>query len=142
MTDPRLIEFAPQMRTAPSATEELAWRLLRRRKRGGFYFRRQHPIPPYIADFYCAAARLVVEVDADSHVGQEANDRRRHEFLESLGLLVLRFWNSQVFEEHDSFTETVYQTCIARVGTDRRFADRIDEWGQLRPRSDITNGSG
>ena len=136
MSDPRLMEFARRMRHAPSPTEALAWRLLRRRKRGGFYFRRQHPIPPYIADFYCAAAKLVIEVDGESHVGQEENDKRREAYLESLGFKVLRFWNSRVFEEQDSFTETVYRECVARVAIDPRFADRLDEWGQLRRRSD------
>ncbi len=132
MIDARLIACARRMRHAPSPTEELAWRLLRRRKRGGFDFRRQHPIPPDIADSYCSAAKLVVEVDGESHVGQEENDQRREEFLESLELKLLRFWNRRVFEEQDSFTETVYRECIARVATDPRFAARLDEWGQLR----------
>jgi len=136
MVDRRLIEFARQMRTAPSPAEELARRLLRRRKRGGFYFRRQHPIPPDIADFYCAVARVVVAVDGDSHIGQEENDRVRTAFLEARGFKGLRFWNSRVFEEQDSFTETVYRECVARVAIDPRFAGRLDEWGQLRRRPD------
>jgi len=134
MLDPRLLEYARRMRTAPSPTERLDWRLLRRRRRGGFHFRRQHPIPPYIADFYCAVAKVVVEVDGDSHVGQEDNDRRRQEFLESLGLKVLRFWNSRVFDEQDSFTETVYQECLVRVEADPRLAGRLDDAGQFRRR--------
>ena len=135
MNDPRLIEFARQMRAAPAPTEALAWRLLRRRQCGGFYFRRQHPIPPCIADCFCATAKLVVEVDGDSHAGQEENDRRREQFLESRGLRVLRFWNSKVFEEQDSFVETVYRECVAGVGGNPTFAGRVDEWGQFRKRS-------
>jgi len=135
MNDPRLIEFARRMRARPSPTEALAWRLLRRRRRGGFYSRRQHPIPPYIADFYCASAELVIEVDGDSHAGQEENDGRRQQFLEALGRKVLRFWNNKVFEEQDSFTETVYQECVLRVASNPLFVGRVDEWGQLQKRT-------
>ena len=88
----------------------------------GLHFRHQHPIPPYVTDFYCAAAKLVVEVDGESHVGQEENDARRQSFLESQGLKVLRFWNGTVFEEQDSFTTTIYRECVARLE-----ADQVDE---------------
>jgi very-short-patch-repair endonuclease len=124
-TDPRLIEFARRMRHEPSPTEQIAWRLLRGHRLAGFRFRRQHPIPPYIADFYCATARLVIEFDGDSHAGQEEADRIRVRFLESQGLVVLRFWNAELFERPDAVAETIYRSCVSRVSADPTFAHRI-----------------
>jgi len=51
----------------------------------GFRFRRQHPIPPYIADYYCAVAKLIIELDSDSHIGAEEHDLLREEFFNSQG---------------------------------------------------------
>jgi very-short-patch-repair endonuclease len=61
-------------------------------------FRRQRPFGPYIVDFYCAALRLVVEIDGDSHGSDEAAayDRERSSYLEGLGLCVVRFSNQDV----------------------------------------------
>jgi very-short-patch-repair endonuclease len=133
-TDPRLIVYARQMRREPSPTEKLAWSLFRRGQLSGFRFRRQHVLPPYIADFYCAVARLVVEFDGDSHVGQEENDRIRERFMESCGLKVIRFWNSELYEHPDAVIETISHECVARVSADERFTGRIDEWGQFARR--------
>jgi len=101
-TDPRLITFARRMRHEPAPTERLMWKLLRDRRLAGFRFRRQHPIPPYIADYYCAVAKLIVELDGDTHVGREEQDREREDFFRSLGYRVLRFWNNQLFEDEDA----------------------------------------
>jgi len=133
--DPRLIAFARQMRREPSPTEKLVWRMLRLRRLAGFRFRRQHLVPPYIADFYCAAARLVIEFDGESHVGQEENDRIRQRFMESKGLRVLRFWNAELFDDADAVVETIYRACVAGVSTDPRIAGRLDESGQFSRRT-------
>ena len=132
-TDPRLLGFARRMRRTPSPAEKLAWRLLRGHRLAGFRFRRQHPVAPYIADFYCAVARLVVELDGDTHVGQEENDRVRTLFLESRGLKVLRFWNAELFEDSDTVIENIYRECVRRIGSEPRFTGRITEWGQFTP---------
>lgn len=134
-TDPRLIAFARRMRREPSPAEKLAWRLFRGSRLAGFRFRRQHPIEPYIADYYCAVAKLVIELDGDTHAGQEENDRVRTRFLESRGLRVLRFWNAELFEDSDAVVETVYQECVRRISADSRFAGRLDEWGQFIAKS-------
>jgi very-short-patch-repair endonuclease len=83
--------------------EVVLWTALRRRKLNGFKFRRQHPIGPYIADFACVAAKLVVEVDGATHWTPEelAHDRRRTQFLEQAGWRVLRVTNLDVFENLD-----------------------------------------
>src|SRR5262249_11290238 len=108
-TDPRLIEFARRMRKEPSPVERRMWVLLRDRRLGGFRFRRKHPIPPYIADFYCAVTRLVVELDGESHIGSEEDDRLRQGFLEKAGYQVIRFWNNLVFDDPDTVIGEVYR---------------------------------
>jgi very-short-patch-repair endonuclease len=108
------------------------WRLLRDRRLAGFRFRRQHPIPPYIADYYCAVARLVVELDGESHVGNEEADRVRGAFFASQGLPLIRFWNTVVFEDRDAVLETVYRACIAGAQDNPKVRHKIDGWGQFR----------
>jgi very-short-patch-repair endonuclease len=141
-TDPRLLSFAVQMRREPSPTEKLAWALLSRGRLAGFRFRRQHILPPYIADFYCAVARLVVEFDGESHAGQEENDRTRERFMESCGLKVVRFWNSELYDDADAVMGAIYHECVERSSADPRFAPRIDASGQFtRRRKRGTNPS-
>src|SRR6266545_4774834 len=131
--DPRLIEFARQMRREPPPTERIMWRLLRGHRLAGFRFRRQQPVPPYIADYYCAVAKLVIEVDGDSHAVNEEADRVRNEWFEERRLKVLHFWNSEVFDDPDAVLETIYRTCIERGASDPRFAGRIDASGRFNP---------
>jgi very-short-patch-repair endonuclease len=73
--------------------------LLRRRHIDGFRFRRQFPVGPYFADFFCPAARLAVELDGDSHLGRERKDRLRDTFFGRRGIIVLRIPNRAVFNE-------------------------------------------
>ena len=58
---------ARTMRHEPTRAERVLWELLKARRCGGYKFRRQHSIGPYIADFYCKAAKLVVELDGSIH---------------------------------------------------------------------------
>lgn len=86
-----LREFARQHRKRPTVAEWLLWEHVRG-KALGVKFRRQVPMGPYIVDFYCPAARLVVEVDGGSHDDSEkrAYRQRRDEVLTEMGLQVLR----------------------------------------------------
>ena len=96
-------QFAKQLRTHLTDCERLLWRQLRNRQLSGFKFRRQHPLPPYVLDFYCAELMLVVELDGGQHyddVGLE-KDRLRSDYLEHLGLEVLRFSNLDVLQNLD-----------------------------------------
>lgn len=61
------IRFARKLRQDATPPERMLWHLLRNRRLGGYKFRRQQPIGPFIADFYCEAASLVVEWDGHSH---------------------------------------------------------------------------
>lgn len=112
--NPRLKAFARRMRKEPALTEQRLWRLLRGRRITAFKFRRQHWFGPYIADFYCPAANLVIELDGDSHAadGAAEADRERQTYLESLGLTVLRFWNAEVYENEDGVLTTICQSCM------------------------------
>ncbi len=74
------------------------WEFLRKDQRG-FRFRRQHPVGPYVMDFYCSDALLCVEVDGEQHEQRQDLDRRRDEYLASLGVLTLRIRSLDLFAE-------------------------------------------
>jgi very-short-patch-repair endonuclease len=60
---------------------------------GGFRFRRQHPLGPYVVDFFCSEAKLIVEVDGGQHADESPT---RAQWLEARGYRILRFWNNDV----------------------------------------------
>jgi adenine-specific DNA-methyltransferase len=66
---------------------------------------------PFIVDFLCAEAGLVVESDGGQHADQVAYDERRTAYLEALGLRVLRFWNSAVLTNRDGVCLTILDAC-------------------------------
>jgi len=69
----------------------------------------------HIADFFCAAVKLIVELDGDSHIGKEAADAESQANLESLGYEVPRFGNAQVYDEPEAVIEAVWQACTDRA---------------------------
>ncbi|WP_055049543.1 endonuclease domain-containing protein [Devosia sp. A16] len=75
--------------------ERLLWALLRRNELG-WHFRRQHPVGPYVLDFYCASMKLAVEVDGPVHQEQIDRDQRRTAWLRKEGIRVLRFSTEDV----------------------------------------------
>jgi very-short-patch-repair endonuclease len=89
--------------------EVLLWRQLRRGVLEGLKFRRQHPLGPYVLDFYCDEAKLAVEVDGIAHrMGdQPTRDERRDAWLESQGVRVLRFNATDVLKEMDGVVRTI-----------------------------------
>ena len=96
---PLLYARARRLRKDMPRAEGILWRELRNRRFAGAKFRRQQPLDWYVADFFCAAARLVIELDGDSHMGQEDRDAHRQVYIESHGLRVIRFWNFEVYDE-------------------------------------------
>lgn len=104
-------EHARYMRQNPTPAERTLWRRLRAKQVGGFRFRRQHPIGRFIADFYCAAARLVIEIDGSIHDATEQReyDAARQAHLEEVGLRVLRFSNAEVINETDVVVEVIVE---------------------------------
>ena len=86
---------ARRLRANATEAERKLWSLLRRKRIAGLRFRRQHPVGPYIADFYCAAAKLIIELDGSQHCEPSnlAYDAARTKWLERHGYCVLRFNN-------------------------------------------------
>ena len=89
---------AKRLRREMSLPEVVLWQQLRRDHLKGHRFRRQHPVGPYILDFYCAVRRLCIEIDGATHdnAEQAAHDQRRTQWLEEQGIQVLRFMASDV----------------------------------------------
>ncbi|MFD0738934.1 endonuclease domain-containing protein [Lysobacter koreensis] len=106
---------ARELRRESTDAEHKLWRHLRGGQLGGLKFRRQHPIPPYIVDFYCDAAKLVVELDGSQHT--EENDRVRTRFLEARGLKVLRFWDNDVLMQTQAVFEAIFNAVAHRTLT-------------------------
>ncbi|MBN1201710.1 MAG: endonuclease domain-containing protein [Anaerolineae bacterium] len=92
---------ARQMRRDPTPAERVLWLRLRNRQVAGAKFRRQQSIDRFVVDFYCAEARLVIEIDGPVHDSQTGQDAERQAILESLGLRVLRISNEAVCTSPD-----------------------------------------
>jgi very-short-patch-repair endonuclease len=90
---------ARRLRQNATDAEQLLWQHLRSRQLNGLKFRRQATVGPYIADFLCVEARIVVEADGGQH--SEVKDSARTQFLQSRGFRVLRFWNHDILENVD-----------------------------------------
>jgi very-short-patch-repair endonuclease len=104
---PRLHETVPlarRLRLAPTDAEMRLWSRLRRRQLGGFRFRRQHPLGPYVVDFFCATARLVVEVDGGQHSDDGA---ARTLWIEAQRYRIVRFWNNDVLANTEGVLRTI-----------------------------------
>lgn len=89
-------DLARQMRREMTPAEAHLWQHLRAGHLGGLHFRRQQVIDGFIADFYCHAARLVVELDGGVHQDTADYDRERDALLAARGLRVLRFSNARL----------------------------------------------
>ncbi|MCG6117017.1 MAG: DUF559 domain-containing protein [Aquimonas sp.] len=99
------LDNARRLRQSMTDAELALWYHLRAGRFGGFKFRRQHPIPPYVVDFVCVAQRLLIELDGSQH--SQSVDADRSRFLERAGFRPLRFWN------HDVLTQT--ESVLARI---------------------------
>ena len=91
--------------------EKALWVKLRRKQLHGLQFYRQKPLGNFIVDFYCPAARLVIEIDGGQHYEEDGRNRDglRDDYLESLGIRVLRFSNLDVLKNMDGVIATIGQ---------------------------------
>src|SRR5512142_2034140 len=87
---------ARALRFACTPAEEQLWSLLRGRQVMQAKFRRQHPIGPFIVDFFCKEARLIIEADGAPHYPKTVRDRRRDAWLMAAGFVVVRVPNHQI----------------------------------------------
>jgi very-short-patch-repair endonuclease len=97
---------AAQLRKDATDAERLLWGSLRGRRLAGRKFRFQATIGPFVVDFLCIEARLVVEVDGSQHSAQA--DAVRTRFLQSQGYRILRFWNNEVLESLEGVLEVIH----------------------------------
>ena len=95
---------ARRLRRQLTLPEGLMWRALRGRGLADLRFRRQHPIGPYILDFYCHELKLAVEVDGQVHEHPDrlAHDRRRTDWLNQQGIRVIRIAARDVLDDLDA----------------------------------------
>ena len=117
VVSPRQRNRAKQLRQAMTRAETLLWRHLKADRIDGLGFRRQVPIQNYIADFICMSAKIVVELDGESHDFEERQkaDQNRDAFFVSEDFQVLRFTNEQVMSNLEGVVETIRQTAADRL---------------------------
>jgi very-short-patch-repair endonuclease len=99
--------IARTLRQNLTDAERRLWSRLRGRQLDGCRFRRQAPLGPYVVDFVCFAARLVIEVDGGQHSSRAEEDAERSSWLEANGFHVLRFWNNEVHGNLEGVLETI-----------------------------------
>lgn len=115
--NPKLKGSARQLRQNLTDSEQALWRRLRGKQLAEVQFYRQKAIGDYIVDFYAPKAKLVIEIDGSQHFEavHAEKDKKRDEYLSSLGLLVLRFDSRQALKETEAVLETVYQAIRDRI---------------------------
>jgi very-short-patch-repair endonuclease len=111
-------DFARHLRRRLSLPEGLLWRALKAAKADGLKFRKQHPLGPYVLDFYCHEARLCVEVDGGSHnFGRRPEaDARRDGWLAGKGIRTLRLPAAFVLAEIDGAVRMIVDAARGGAG--------------------------
>ena len=99
------------LRNNSPQAEILLWAKLKHSRLGGHKFRRQCSIDRFVVDFYCPRKKLAVEIDGGSHTGGEAveYDKERQEFIESLGIRLIRFTNEEVYKNLDEVISRIIE---------------------------------
>jgi very-short-patch-repair endonuclease len=92
----KLKQLSRNLRNNSTLAEVLLWNKLKKRQMCGYQFMRQKPIGEYIVDFYCSKLKLIIEVDGETHRYKLTEDVERQDWLEDLGLSVLRFDDAEV----------------------------------------------
>ena len=103
--------LAKMLRANATDAERILWSVLRGKQLAALRFRRQQPIGPYIVDFFCPSAKLIVELDGSQHGADKvaAYDQERSRFLGAKGYRVLRFWNVEVLKDRVSVAEAIFR---------------------------------
>jgi very-short-patch-repair endonuclease len=113
---PLVLSHAREMRHPHTPAESELWRTLRNRQ-FEYKFRRHHPIDRFTIDFYCAEAKLLIEVDGPSHFepDQQEYDKLRTEYLEELGYKIIRFTNDDVKFNIKGVTGEILRVVESRI---------------------------
>ncbi len=107
------LAIARKLRKQNTDAELRLWYYLRAKRTLSLKWRRQHPIPPYVADFYCHQARLVVELDGGQHDAEQ--DLRRTVYIRSQGIEIIRFWNHDVLLSTDAVMDEILRVVLERT---------------------------
>ena len=110
------IKLSRKLRSEMSPPEVMLWQELRKRP-DGFKFRRQHPAGEFVLDFYCAKAKLAVEIDGATHDNIESarRDANKSSFLRSRGIATTRIPARQVLEDIDPVVQRLVEICKSRI---------------------------
>ena len=100
---------ARELRVNATPFEQTFWQTVRGHRFGGFKFRRQQVIGPFIVDFVCLSAKLVVELDGSQHAEAVAYDTERDAWLNSEGYRVLRVWNNEWTQQQEAVLERLWE---------------------------------
>lgn len=111
----RLTPVARKLRRNKTEAEALLWSRLRNRQLENAKFRFQVPFDDYVADFVCYSASLIIELDGSQHA-DSVTDQNRDAVMEMAGYRVIRFWNSDVFNNFDGVLEEIRQAVRANEG--------------------------
>src|SRR5947209_10431951 len=103
----RLLAVARDYRKLPTSSEKRLWKVLQGRQIAGDKFRREHPIGPFVVDFFCPDSKLIVEADGPIHASQVERDHERQSLLEVCGYRMVRFTADDVEQD--------LETVLARV---------------------------
>ena len=111
ITGPRhTVKLARKLRREMTVPEVNLWTELRKRP-GGYKFRRQHPAGQFVLDFYCAAIRLAVEVDGQTHDARVATDKQRSAWLRAQGIATTRIPARTIIEDIEAVVMRLVQIC-------------------------------
>jgi very-short-patch-repair endonuclease len=106
-----------ELRNSMPKAEVVLWGKLKSRQLLGCKFRRQFSVGPYIVDFYCPALKLALEVDGDSHFhdGAKKYDAKRQAYIESLGIKIVRFLNTEIYENIEGVLQTLMREMTSQL---------------------------
>jgi very-short-patch-repair endonuclease len=107
-----LLANARALRANSTDAERRLWYYLRDRRMSGYRFRRQVPIGPFVVDFVCMRARLIVELDGGQHAEHLLDDLDRTRSLARTGFRVIRFWNDEVLQRTEAVLESILEALI------------------------------
>ena len=113
MNKSKSVARARQLRARMTDAEAKLWFALRDRRFADFKFRRQVALGPFIADFVCFDARVIVEVDGGQHV-ESASDMRRDQWFAANSFMVVRYWNNDVLKNLDGVLMSLLETLRER----------------------------
>jgi very-short-patch-repair endonuclease len=109
----KVTDAARKLRRRATEAEKRLWFQLRHRQIEGFKFRRQQPIGKHIVDFVSFEKRLIVELDGGQHKARKDEDRDRDQFFQDQGFEVIRFWNTDVFENLEGVLEAIQERLLS-----------------------------